>query len=78
MRGTQKPKKRITKVEAFKTSGGCVWETEIEALDDEINGILSTFSRETYEDHNKFAKWLVDNEKDILWVIKVVKNGGKE
>lgn len=78
MRGTTKTKKKITEVKAFKTANGCIWENKLDAVDDQINDILSTLSSEEYNNHNKFAQWLVNNEKDILWVIKVVKNGGEE
>ena len=64
----------ITKVTAFKSNDGSLWETEKEALADNVETALSKMdicSNDTYTViMDKLKNWFINNKSDVRYVLK--------
>lgn len=70
---------KVTKINAFKANDGSLWETESEAINDNINEIIDQTLEHTCENSNSsltndVKKWIRDYPREVKYILSNIKH----
>lgn len=64
---------KVEQVKAFKSDDGCIWETEVEAIDQNIeNCIVSLFEISREPSYNDIKLWIKQNKVKVKYILNNV------
>lgn len=61
---------KVKKVEAFRSEDGCIWETEKEAIDNNINNCIPSITYDNYsKNKEKLLEWFRNEKHQVRYVL---------
>lgn len=61
---------KVTPVKAFKSEDGCIWETEKEAIEHNIDESMPSLNSETYGGKlQEIKEWFKNNKHSVRYIL---------